>query len=49
MSHLGRHVDGDLPLPPSAGSGSALLPTPEDRQLMAASARAWMELRGTND
>jgi uncharacterized protein YndB with AHSA1/START domain len=49
MAHLGRHLDGALPLPPADGSGSALQPSPEDRQLMAASARAWMELLGTDD
>jgi uncharacterized protein YndB with AHSA1/START domain len=47
MAHLGRHLDGELPLPPPDGSGSAFQPTPEDRQLMAASARAWKELLGT--
>jgi uncharacterized protein YndB with AHSA1/START domain len=46
MDHLGRHLDGNLPLPPSDGSGSVLRPTPADRQLMAASARAWIELLG---
>ena len=49
MDHLGRHLDGDLPLPTSDGSGSELQPTPEDRRLMAASARAWMELLGATD
>ena len=49
MDHLGRHLDGDLPLPTSDGSGSKLQPTPEDRRLMAASARAWMELLGAPD
>ena len=49
MAHLGQHLDGDLPFPPSDGSGSAVLPTPEDRQLMAASARAWKDLLGTDD
>ena len=50
MDHLGRHLDGDLPLPdhPTA-AGSELQPTPEDRQLMAASARAWKELFGAPD
>ena len=46
MAHLGRHLDGDLPPPRTDGSGSALQPTPEDRQLMGASARAWTDLLG---
>jgi hypothetical protein len=49
MAHLGRHLDGTLPLPPADGGGSDVKPTPEDRQLMAASARAWTELLGTRD
>jgi len=49
MDHLGRHLDGTVPLPPSDGSASVLQPTPEDRQLMAASARAWMTLLGAPD
>jgi uncharacterized protein YndB with AHSA1/START domain len=49
MTHLGRHLDGELPLPPADGSGSAFQPTLEDHRLMAASARAWTELVGTAD
>ena len=49
MAHLGRHLDGELPLAPPDGSGSAPRPTPEDRQLMAASATAWRELLGEPD
>ena len=49
MAHLERHLEGELPLPSPDGGGSGLQPTPEDRQLMAASARAWMDLLGTPD
>lgn len=49
MAHLERHLDGELPLPPSDGRGRAFQPTPEDRNLMAASARSWAELLGTPD
>ena len=49
MAHLGRHLDGELPLPSPGGGGSGLQPTPADRQLMAASARAWMDLLGVPD
>ena len=46
MAHLGRHLNGTLPLPPADGGGSAFQATPEDGQLMAESARAWTELVG---
>jgi uncharacterized protein YndB with AHSA1/START domain len=49
MDHLGRHLDSNEKLPPSDGSGSVLEPTPEDRRLTSASARAWMELLGAPD
>ena len=49
MAHLGRHHEGELPLPSPDDGAIGLQPTSGDRQLMAASARAWMDLLGTPD